>query len=80
VTKLGERFKSMKNEPQTGIAIGEVVTPNLEQNRNVFLVRKGRGLKIVSDIERLGVARDRIELPTRGFSVIMRLYAPICTN
>lgn len=42
VTKMGERFKSMKNEPQAGIvseelkqAIGEVL--NLEQDRNVFL-------------------------------------------
>jgi site-specific recombinase XerD len=42
----------------------------LEQNRNVFLVRKGRGLKIASEIKDLGVARDRIELPTRGFSVL----------
>ena len=29
-------------------------------------VRMGRGLKIVNDLEELGVARDRIELPTRG--------------
>jgi hypothetical protein len=59
VTKLEERFKSMKNAPQTGVvsgelkqAIGEVLNPNLEQNRNAFL----------------RLARDRIERPTRGFS------------
>src|SRR5262249_1105541 len=59
-------------------AIGEVLISNLEQNRNVFLVRKGRGLKIVSGHEGLDMARDRIELPTRGFSVLLpRLCVPI---
>jgi hypothetical protein len=49
VMKLGERFKSMKNEPQTGIvseelkqAIGEVLNPNLEQNRKRFSCKKKR--------------------------------------
>src|SRR5262245_54927100 len=78
VAKLGERFNALESEPeaQSGVvseelkqAIGEVLTPNLERSRNVFLVRKGRGLKIVSDLEGLDMARDRIELPTRGFSV-----------
>jgi hypothetical protein len=43
VVKLGERFKSMQNEPQTSVvseeliqAIGGVLQSNLEQNRNVF--------------------------------------------
>jgi hypothetical protein len=31
-------------------AIGTVLPSDLEQNRNVFLVRKGRGLKILSNI------------------------------
>jgi site-specific recombinase XerD len=56
--------------PELKQAINEALPTNLEQNRNVFLARKGRGLKIVNNIEELGVARDRIELPTRGFSVL----------
>jgi hypothetical protein len=79
VAKLGAKLHGNlpKEESSTGIvspelkqAISEVLPAKLEQNRNVFLVRKGRGLKIVSDLEDLGVARDRIELPTRGFSVL----------
>ena len=79
VAKLGEKFQGFntKKESQGGLvseelkeAIGDVLTPNLEQSRNVFLVRQGRGLKIVSEIKRLNVARDGIEPPTRGFSVL----------
>jgi hypothetical protein len=75
VAKLGDRFAGLKSDansqssvvsPELKEAIGEVLISNLEQNRNVFLVRKGRGLTIVSGHEGLGVARDRIELPTRG--------------
>jgi hypothetical protein len=33
-----------------------------------FLVRMGRGLKIVVDLKSLNVTRDRIEPPKRGFS------------
>src|SRR4030095_4327792 len=51
--------------------ISEALPAELAQNRNVFLVRKGRGLKIASETKELGVARDRIELPTRGFSVLI---------
>ena len=78
MARLGAKLHGnvAKEEPVTEMspelkrAISEVLPSNLEQNRNVFLVRKGRGLKIVSDIEGVGVARDRIELPTRGFSVL----------
>jgi integrase len=79
VAKLGERFAGIKTEsateqatvsPELKEAINAVSPLNLEQNRNVFLVRQGRGLKILSDIRRLGVARDGIEPPTRGFSVL----------
>jgi site-specific recombinase XerD len=76
VAKLGSRFARLKSDAKSQ---SSVVSPelkeaigisNLEQTRNVFLVRKGRGLKIVNGLEGLDVARDRIELPTRGFSVL----------
>ncbi len=70
VAKLGDRFQGLKSgtESQTGIvsqepkeAIGTVSTPNLAQNRNVFLTRQGRGLKIVNVDKGLEIARDRFE-------------------
>jgi integrase len=79
VAKLEPTFGSIKTAPDTASsvvstelkeAINSVLPANLEQNRNIFLVRKGRGLKIISEIEKVEVARDRIELPTRGFSVL----------
>ena len=51
VAKLGERFNALESEPeaQSGVvseelkqAIGEVLTPNLERSRNVFLCGKGK--------------------------------------
>ncbi len=78
VTKLSERFDGFKTEsanqsaivsPELKEAINAVLPLNLEQDRNVFLMRMGRGLKIVSDVKRLNVARDGIEPPTRRFSV-----------
>jgi hypothetical protein len=33
-------------------------------------VRRGPGLKVVSDLKNSEVARDGIEPPTRGFSVL----------
>src|SRR5215813_7014428 len=81
VAKLGNRFAGLKSDansqssivsPELKETIGDVlISSNLEQNRNAFLVRKGRGLKIASKTKELGVARDRIELPTRGFSVLL---------
>jgi integrase len=80
VARLGEKLhgKLATGDSSTGIvspelkkAVGEFLPGELEQNRNVFLVRKGRGLKIAREIKELDVARDRIELPTRGFSVLM---------
>ena len=76
VTKLSERFDGFKTEsanqsaivsPELKEAINAVLPLNLEQDRNVFLMRMGRGLKIVSDVKRLNVARDGIEPPTRSF-------------
>jgi hypothetical protein len=46
------------------------LAPKLDKSRNVYLVRQGRDLKIASDIRRVDVARDGIEPPTRGFSVL----------
>jgi len=57
--------------PELKEAIGDVLQSNLEQNRNVFIVRMGRGLKIVRDVKSLNVARDGVEPPTRGFSVLI---------
>ena len=43
----------------SGQAINAVSPLNLEQNRNIFLVRRGRGLGIFSDIKReAGIATD----------------------
>ncbi len=80
MAKLGAIFEGIKNqaENQGAIvssklkeAIGDFLQSDFEQNRNVFLIRKGRRLRIVSSLEGLDVARDRIELPTRGFSVLV---------
>jgi integrase len=79
VAKLGAKFEAIQMAPeaQSSIvspelkeALGDALQSDLEQNRNVFLVRMGRGLKIVSNMKGLEMARDRIELPTRGFSVL----------
>ena len=70
MAKLGDRFQGLKSgtESETGIvsqelkeAIGTVSTSNLHQNRNVFLTRQGRGLKIVNVDKGLEIARDRVE-------------------
>jgi hypothetical protein len=77
--KLSDRFESREIESSTERSvvsdelkeeIEENLAPELEQNRNVYLVRQGRGLKIASDIRKVNVARDGIEPPTRGFSVL----------
>jgi len=79
VTKLSERFDGFKAQsanqsavvsPELKEAINAVLPLSLVQNRKVFLMWMGRGLKIVSDVKRLNVARDGIEPPTRGFSVL----------
>lgn len=55
VAKLSERMRAAKDD-QAGVvsaeakeAINAVLTPKLEQNRNIFLVRRGRGLGILND-------------------------------
>ena len=57
--------------PELKEALSEVQPLDLAQNRHISFKRKGRGLKITKKDEGLGVARDRIELPTRGFSVLL---------
>ena len=52
-------------------AIDEVQPMDLAQSRHISWKRQGRGMKIVNEIEGKDVARDRIELPTRGFSVLL---------
>jgi len=56
--------------PELKEALGEIEPMDLAQNRHISFERKGRGLKITRKGDGLGVARDRIELPTRGFSVL----------
>jgi integrase len=77
VTRLAQRFESKPASesasvvsPELKEAIGEVLPLDLAQSRHVSFVRKGRGLKVVSDLKSLEVARDGIEPPTRGFSVL----------
>ncbi len=72
--KLDDRFRGLKSETasQAGTvsqelreAIGSVSDPNVARSRNVFLVRKGRGL---------GIAKENVEAaggfepPHRGFA------------
>ena len=49
-------------------AINAVSTPKLEQNRNIFLVRKGRGLGILNDSKRDLEAASGFEPLHRGFA------------
>jgi Phage integrase family len=82
VAKLEERFKGSVEETQTQStvvspelkeAIGDVLTPKLAQNRNVFLVRRGRGLGIVSEIN------DNMEAAS-GFEPLHRGFADLSLN
>jgi hypothetical protein len=49
-------------------AINAVLTPKLEQNRNIFLVRRGRGLGILNDSKRELEAASGFEPLHRGFA------------
>ena len=68
VAKLEDRYKAGENETQSQSAIVSTelkeainadLTPKLEQNRNIFLVRRGRGLGIVNDFKVEGGERIR---------------------
>ena len=75
VAKLQERFRSNPDEPQDPVVspmwkemISAVSPPELEQNRNIFLVRRGRGLGISNDIKREMEAASGFEPLHRGFA------------
>jgi hypothetical protein len=82
VAKLEERFKVSVEEvraqsavvsPELKEAIGAVLTPELAQNRNVFLVRTARGLGIVNEI------KDNVEAAS-GFEPLHRGFADLSLN
>ena len=77
VAKLGERIQGERNatESQSGSvseelkqAINAVLTPKLAQNRNIFLVRRGRGLGISNEIKQKMEAASGFEPLHRGFA------------
>jgi hypothetical protein len=59
--------------PELKEAINAVSPPKLEQNRNVFLVRRGRGLGIVHEI------KDNMEAAS-GFEPLHRGFADLSLN
>ena len=82
VAKLEDRYKAAASETQTQSAtvspemkeaINAVLTPKLEQNRNIFLVRRGRGLGIVNDF------KDEVEAAS-GFEPLHRGFADLSLN
>jgi len=82
VAKLEERYKAAGQEaqaqgavvsPELKEAIGAVLTPKLAQNRNVFLVRRGRGLGILNEIA------DNLEAAS-GFEPLHRGFADLSLN
>jgi Phage integrase family len=77
VAKLSERMQGERTvtEAQTGVvseelkqAINAVSPLKLEQNRNIFLVRRGRGLGIANDIKEKLEAASGFEPLHRGFA------------
>jgi integrase len=77
VAKLSERIQGERTETeaQAGVvseelkaAINAVLPPKLEQNRNIFLVRRGRGLGIANEIKQNLEAASGFEPLHRGFA------------
>ena len=75
MAKLEERFKAAEAQTQEAIvsaelkeAMGAVLTPNLEQKRNIFLVRGGRGLGLLNDFRQDLEAASGFEPLHRGFA------------
>ena len=70
----GSGDKAAETETQTAVsaelkeAINAVSTLKLEQNRNIFLVRRGRGLGILNDSKRDLEAASGFEPLHRGFA------------
>jgi hypothetical protein len=54
-------------------AINAVLTPKLEQSRNIFLVRRGRGLGILND------SKPELEAAS-GFEPLHRGFADLSLN
>jgi hypothetical protein len=77
VAKLSERIQGERTATDTqagGVseelkqAINAVSPLNLEQNRNIFLVRRGRGLGILNEIKEKLEAASGFEPLHRGFA------------
>jgi len=77
VAKLTERFESPANSApvqeafvadELKEAINAVSTLNLEQNRNIFLVRRARGLGLANDFKNKLEAASGFEPLHRGFA------------
>jgi hypothetical protein len=77
LAKLSGRFEARSSEakPETGVvseelkdAINAVSPLNLEQNRNIFSVRRGRGLRLLSDLKQNLEAASGFEPLHRGFA------------
>jgi hypothetical protein len=77
VAKLEDRYKAGENEtqsqsatvsPQLKEAINAVFPPKLEQNRNIYLVRRGHGLGIDNDFKVEVEAASGFEPLHRGFA------------
>ena len=75
--QLTERFEAQASEARVKEqvvsdelkqAINTVLPLNLEQNRNIFLVQRGRGLGISNDIKRKLEAASGFEPLHRGFA------------
>jgi hypothetical protein len=82
VAKLSDRIQGdrTKTDAQAGVvseelkqAINAVLPPKLEQNRNIFLVRRGRGLGIANQI------KDNVEAAS-GFEPLHRGFADLSLN
>ena len=88
VAKLEDRYKDGETETQSAAVSAElkeasnaVSTPKLEQNRNIFLVRRGRGLGILNDCKRELEAASGFEPLHRGFADLSlnHLGTPPCS-
>ena len=80
VAKLEDRYKANERKaqdaavaPELKEAINAVFTPKLEQNRNIFLVRRGRGLGILNNFN------DDVEAAS-GFEPLHRGFADLSLN
>ena len=68
VKKLADRLDATMEAPSKQAAVGAEPAPKLEQNRNIFLVRRGRGLGLLNEDKRLLEAAGGFEPPHRGFA------------